>query len=390
MKLRAGFGTSAGFPPPYRTRTNLIQSARAFVNGAGTVFPTHTVGNRLGNRDLRPELLTEYELGAEMKFLKNRIGMDLTWYRRETRDLITNADLDPSTGYTETQINIGRLRNTGIELAVNGVIIQKEGFNWDATLNYSRNVPLVVELGNNIQQIAVAGFINRGNFAVPGQPFNVIKGSGIRRTPDGQKIVGGNGQYLSTAEPVVLGNPNPLFTSALINNISYKGFTLSFLIEYRHGGAIYSSTAGAMLGRGLSRDTDFDRSNTFILPGVKNIGTDAAPNYVPNDIQITASGVGFNEYFFTDEARIFDGTTIRLREASLGYNLPAAMVKKTPFRTIGLSLTGSNLWFRAVNFPRYVNFDTDMSGLGVGNGLGFDYLTGPSARRYGVTLRLGF
>jgi hypothetical protein len=143
-----------------------------------------------------------------------------------------------------------------------------------------------------------------------------------------------------------------------------------------------------VLARGLSRDTDIlDRSLSLILPGVKEV---APGEFLPNDIQVTAANYFFDNYFFTDEAITFDGSTFRLREASLSYSLPASLVSKSPFKAASLTISGSNIWFRALNMPKYVNFDTDVLSTGVGNGLGFDYLTGPSARRYGATLNLTF
>jgi hypothetical protein len=170
----------------------------------------------------------------------------------------------------------------------------------------------------------------------------------------------------------------------LINAVSWKGIRLSFMFEYRHGGMIVSNTVKGVLARGLSTDTDqLDRALPLILPGVQADGT-------PNNVQITAANYFFDNYFFSDEAITFDGSTLRLREASLTYSLPRTMLAKTPFKGISLGLTGSNLWFRALNMPKGVNFDTDVLSTGVGNGLGFDYLTGPSARRLGGTLSLTF
>jgi len=151
---------------------------------------------------------------------------------------------------------------------------------------------------------------------------------------------------------------------------------------------MYSSTAGAIMGRGLSKDTGlevgYDRAQTFIFPGVKADGT-------PNTTQVTASDVGFNVvYFFGDEGRIFDATTIRLQELSLAYQLPKNLLSKIGIKGASVALTGNNLWYKAPNFPKYLNFDTDNLGLGVGNGLGFEFLTGPSARRIGGTLKLSF
>jgi hypothetical protein len=216
----------------------------------------------------------------------------------------------------------------------------------------------------------------------------MIKGIGYRRNAEGQMLVDGGGYLVSTPDAIQLGDPNPAFQTSLINGFTFKGFTFDFMLSYRHGGALYSSTAGALMGRGLTLDTGkevYDRAQTSIFPGVlQSDGT-------PNNKQITASDVGFNNlYFFGDEGRIYDGTTIRLQEVSIGYAIPKKLVEKTPFKGISLSISGNNLWYKALNLPAGLNLDTDNLGLGVGNGLGFELLTGPSARRLGGTLKLTF
>ncbi|WP_373550942.1 SusC/RagA family TonB-linked outer membrane protein [Haliscomenobacter sp.] len=388
LKLRAGVGTSAGFPNPYQTRNILNQGARAWLNTAGGAIQSHSVNNNLGNPNLKPELHTEFEFGIEGKMFNNRLGFDVTAYRRDTRNLITSAPLDPATGYTNTTINIGKIRNQGIELSVTGTPVKTKNFNWDVTLTFSRNTPEVLDLGGTLQEVQISGFAGLGNFAIVGKPFNIIKGTGFRRNDQGQLLIDAGGYLQATATPVVLGDPNPAFTTGLINGITYKGFSLDFMITYRHGGAMYSSTAGALMGRGLTEDTGlsngYDRAQTFLFPGVKADGT-------PNDIQVTASDVGFNNlYFFGDEGRIYDASTIRLQEVSLTYSLPQKVISKTPFKGISLAISGSNLWYKALYFPEGLNFDTDNLGLGVGNGLGFEFLTGPSSRRIGGTLKLNF
>ncbi|MFN4144795.1 MAG: SusC/RagA family TonB-linked outer membrane protein [Runella sp.] len=389
LKIRAGIGTSAGFPAPYRTRNVLDQSARGFLNASGAAVQTHAVSNLLGNPNLRPELQTETELGFEGKLLNNRVNFDLTLYRRDTRDLITNSPLDAATGFTSTTINLGKIRNEGIELSLGGTAVKSGDFAWEPNIVYSRNKPTVLDLGGTLQEVQVTGFGSAlGNYAIVGKPFGIIKGTGYRRNEQGQLLIDGGGYLQSTTAPIVLGDPNPQFNLSFINEFSYKGFTFNMMWAYRHGGAMYSSTAGALLGRGLTKDTGlengYDRAQTFIFPGVKADGS-------PNNIQVTASDVGFNNiYFFGDEGRIFDATTIRLQELSLSYALPRNLLSKVGIKGASIALTGNNLWYRAPNFPKYLNFDTDNLGLGVGNGQGFEFLTGPSARRIGGTLKLSF
>jgi TonB-linked SusC/RagA family outer membrane protein len=387
LKVRVGIGTSAGFPRPYQTRNILNQNARGWLTS--TAIQTHSVDNTLGNPNLKPELHTETELGLEGKMFNNKVGFDVTFYRRDTRDLITSAPLDASTGYTSTTINIGKIRNQGVEVSLNGTPITKGPFSWDVALTYSRNTPEVLDLGGTIQEVQITGFGSAlGNYAIVGKPFNIIKGTGFRRNEQGQLLIDGTGNLQSTPSPVVLGDPNPAFNTSMINTFNYKGLSLNVMVTYRHGGALYSSTAGALLGRGLTiesgTESGYDRAQTFIFPGVKADGS-------KNDIQVTGSDINFNNvYFFGDEGRIFDGSTVRLQEVSLSYNLPKTILSKLGIKGASFTLSGNNLWYKALNVPTGVNLDTDNLGLGVGNGLGFEFLTGPSSRRIGGTLKLTF
>jgi TonB-linked SusC/RagA family outer membrane protein len=389
LKVRLGYGTSAGFPPPYRTRNILNQNARAFQNVAGTLFPTHQVNTQLGNPNLSPELHTEVELGLEGIMFNNKLKFDISLYQKNTSDLITQAPIDPATGFTSTFINIGNIRNRGIEAQLSFTPISTpSGFNWESTVNFGLYRPVVTELGEGLEQVVVAGYTNLGNFAEVGKPFNMIKGIGIRRTEDGQPIVLPSGDYAQTSEIVDYGDPNPRWNGSWINTLTYKNFNFNFMLEYRHRGMIYSNTVTATLARGVTKDPVADREFTFILPGVKEVEPGV---FVPNDIQVTASNYFFNGFHTgAEEANVFDGSTIRLREVSIGYNLPANIIESTPFKRASVALSATNLWFRALNFPPNMNFDTDVLGLGVGNGLGFDFVTGPSSRRFGGTLTLVF
>lgn len=395
LKFRVGYGTSAGFANPYTTRTIIGQNLRGyFPVGAANPVAAQSIGSTLGNPTLDPELQQELEAGLEAKFLNNRLGLDFTVYNRSTKDLITTAPIDPATGYTATWVNVGKLSNKGIEVGLNATPVRTpSGFQWDIIWNYTKVNPLVEDLGTAIDEIVLAGFTTRGNFAVAGRPTYIIKGSAALRDPNGNRIVAGSGQYLADPNIQELGNPNPDFLTTLINTFSFKGISFSFQWDYRHGGAMYNSTASALIGRGVSTDAaSFNHDHTFILPGVREAGTasDGSAIYVPNDIQVTASDYGFNTQIFADEVGIFDGTTIRLREISLGYNLPKSLLSKTPFKAASVQLTGNNLWFDAVNVPNGINYDTEVASQGVDNGLGFDYLTGPSVKRYGAVLKLTF
>jgi outer membrane receptor protein involved in Fe transport len=353
--------------------------------------------NRLGNPNLQPEKFHEYEVGLEGSFLKNRMGIDLSLYSRGTDQLITDAPIDPSTGYTITRINAGRSSTEGLEIALRGTPLKVAGFQWDVTLNWWAYRSKIDELGFGLTRVQIpgGGFQDLGNYAVAGEPYNVIYGSYVPRDPaTGQRIVGSDGNYLFSDDIARIGDPNPLWNASLFNTFMYKGFTLSAQLEYRQGGDIWSATTATLIGRGVSKFVDFDHDRTFTLPGVKanpNFGAPGEAEYIPNDIQITSAGVYFaNVAFGPSDLQIYDGTTIRLRDISLNYDLPKSLLEKTPFKRISVGVSGQNLWFKAVNFPKEMNFDTDVLSTGVGNGLGFDMFTGPSARRFGGMIRLTF
>ncbi|MEZ5038443.1 MAG: SusC/RagA family TonB-linked outer membrane protein [Saprospiraceae bacterium] len=394
LKLRVGYGTSAGFPSPYSTRSTLSSNARQFIdrvgnvittNSNGTYFEDNGAGATLGNPNLKPELHKEFEVGIDAQLFKNRVGIDLTLYQRNTKDLITNAPLDPSTGFTLTTINIGEIQNRGIELGLDLTPIQRGGFNWNLYTNFYAYTSKVLDLGEDLEEVRIAGFTNQGNFAIEGEIYGIMKGSAIERDAQGRPIIDNDGYYSIDDEIQVIGNPHPDFTTSLTSTMTYKGVTLSAQLEYRHGGDIFSGTAEALLARGLSKDTDFDRTQAFVLDGVTADGT-------PNTTMITATNLYFDNFGFgPDETSVYDATTIRIRDVTISYALPKSMIAKTPFGEVLISLSGQNLWYNAINLPKYTNVDTDALGFGAdGNGLGFEFLNGPSVRRYGASLRLRF
>ncbi len=388
LKLRVGYGTSAGFPDLYQTRNVLGSSANVFINPYnGGAINVLALSGRLGNAQLKPELHEEIEIGLEGTFFKNRLTVDLSLYDKTSTDLLLPVNLDPATGFTSQFDNVGEINNKGIELSLNAKILRPkvdDGFAWNITSVYTLNENEVIKLNDGAESRAIAGFGNLGNFAVPGRPYGVIYGSAIQRDGNGNFIVGANGSYLATQDAVEIGDPNADWRGTLINEFSFKGFTFQFQLEYQHGGDMYSTTASALLSRGLLGATDFDRTQTFILPGVLQNGN-------INDIQIAAAQYGFeNSGFFIDEHAIYDATNLKLREVSLTYQFPKRILDRTPFGSLSLSFLGQNLWFKAFNFPDSLNFDPEVNSLGVGNGQGFDFFTGPTAKMYGLNLNLTF
>ncbi|MBY0534693.1 MAG: SusC/RagA family TonB-linked outer membrane protein [Chitinophagaceae bacterium] len=387
LKLRAGYATSANFGSPYNTRNVLNISTNVFQDRVGTVLNSNTISDRLANPNLKPELLAEVEVGAEAKFINNRLSLDFTYYNRVSKDQILDRELDPSTGFTVTSINAGSVRNQGIEIALGYTAVRTKDWNWQVDFNFTRNRNKVFDLPTDIKQIGIAGFSNEGLFVLEGQPLGVIMASStVKDSKTGQRIVNSNGDYVSNNTLTIIGNPNPDYKLTGISTLTYKAFSFRMQWDYTKGGDMLAYTPGTLLGRGLTKDTDFDRYLPLILPGVKADGT-------PNDKQISASQAYFNNwsgFFGMQDLITYDATIIRLREASFSYNLPTSYLAKTPFGSASLTISGQNLWYLAPYFPKYTNFDPEVNSLGVSNGRGYETLAGPTSRRIGASIRVTF
>jgi len=396
FKIRASYGTSANFDTTnsFPTVGFTEQNTQIFNDPlAGTSITTNQIAGFRANPDLKPELLEELEFGIETKFWKNRISLDATYFFKTTNDLIVVEPLAPSTGFTSTQSNIGEIENTGFEADLGIDIFQGENFSWNSRVNFFTNDVIVTQQEQDAifyaGSLAEGGGLFRGsNAAIEGESLGTIVGTAIQRDANGDFIVNAAGSY-QVAEQDADGNV-PIIGDAIadyqmnfINTLRYKNWNLGFQINHTVGGDILSSTVATLLGRGLIVETQ-DRENTYILPGVKADGT-------PNNTQINNSTYFFSNLLFgPTETRIYDASVIRLQEVSLGYSFPQKFLDKTPFGSLTITAQGFNLWYDAYNTPDGANFDPNVQGVGVGNGQGFDFLNGPSARRYGFSVKASF
>ncbi len=384
LKLRLGYGTSAGYPNPYQTRNILGVATREFITNGGTVVNTNTVDNRFGNPDLKPELHSELELGVEARLFNNRFGIDLSLYDKQSTDLIIDLDLDPSTGYENTTINAAEISNRGIELGLDLAVVQTSNLRVALNANFTKNVSNVEKLADGIDQLVFAGYSNLGNFAIVDQPYGVIQGEVISRDANGNRIVQSNGTYLTAPDLGILGDPNPAYVMNYGLNVNFKGIALNALMTYSDGGVIYSTLPSTLMARGILAETDFDRYVPVVAPGVKEDGT-------PNDIQITSTQHYWqNGGVFQDEMRVYDASYLKLREVSISYSLPGNLIDNSPFGTVTMTLSGQNLWFKALGFPEGANFDPEVLSLGVGNGRGFELMNVPTSRQIGGSVRVTF
>ena len=416
LKIRAGYGTSARFPGPYNTRAVLAATANTFVRPGGLATTVNSLPTTRANRELKPELQEEIELGLEAEFFKKRLTLDATVYKRDITDQIVTRPLNPSTGFQFIADNIASSEIEGIEVGLNITPIIAGDFRWDMRNNFTAYENVVTDIGD-LEAFPFAGFIGLGNYASEGEPLGVIKGSyGTRYDPATQNDnelgipqLGVEGQLLINATdgkiinsddlglPIeTVGDPNPDWNATTIQSFSYKGLTLSAQVEYQHGGDIYSQTASQYYRRGVTTVNVDNREGTFVIPGIlanPNTGQpllDGSGNFIENNIQIGANDVYFINLVDPVGQGIYDASHLRLREVSLTYALPSKLLDKTPFGSVSFGLTGQNLYVRTFNIPQAFNIDPEALSTGVGNGQGLEFQTGPTNRRYSFSVKATF
>jgi TonB-linked SusC/RagA family outer membrane protein len=385
LKVRGGYSTSARFPLPYNTRPGLNILSNVFVARDGSVVNSNSLSRLAPNPDLKPELLSEVEVGVEAKLFNNRGTIDLTLYRRFSKDQILQQDLDPSTGFDLKTVNAGNLTNRGIELGLGYAVIKTANLTWQIDGNFTLNRSKVSGMPDEIEQIVTAGFTNRGNIARNGEPLGVLYGTyRVIDEKNGLPVINELGRYEVSPDQKIIGDPNPDYRLVGISTLTFKGFSFRMQWDYTKGGDMFSMTAQTLLARGVTKDTDFDR----FLPLIP-YGSDGNGNI--STLQLTSSNAYFEGLLNApDDVYLYDATNIRLRELSLTYALPQTLLKRTPFGNIALTLSGQNMWYKAPYFPEYTNIDPETTSLGVSNSRGFDYMTAPSSRRIGASLRVTF
>lgn len=369
----------------------------------GTPFnSTPVIANRLelGDQQITPEFTDEIEVGADFEFWNRRVALDFTWYQKTTTDLISPVSVPASSGFAEFNTNIGEIVNKGIEIGLTVVPIQTPNFKWNTFTTFTRNVNEVTELVDGVQRIQLDA--NQVSFAQVGQPFGVFYGTRFARDDQGNYLINeAGGGIIEDLENGVIGDPNPDFKIGFINTFTYKNFTLGAQFDWREGGDVQSVTINSLLGRGVTKDSE-DRERVFIIPGFLGDGAgnpilDANNEQIPNTTAIDA-----NELYFSpsggntfginsvDEASVYDGTVYRLREISLGYNMPAKWLEKTPFGRVAISAFGNNLWYFAPNVPKYTNFDPEVTSFGSSRIQGVENSSAPTAKRFGLKINLTF
>ncbi|HEX6983442.1 MAG TPA: SusC/RagA family TonB-linked outer membrane protein [Balneolaceae bacterium] len=375
-KLRLSVAQIGNDAPPYSIRANLVQSSpsdgtRGIINYPFNGVNGYEEGSSLGNLNLRPEITTEYEAGIELRLLKSRLNLDVTYYNRTSRDQIYTVSISNATGYGGRLANAGSIRNQGWEISLNGSPVQTANFSWDIQLNYTRNRTTVLELAEGVESIYLGGYTAPNIRALPGEDgYGIIWGQKYEHNEKGQILVDDNGYPVYEGRVGRIGNVTPDFTANLRNTFHYKGLALSVLFDTKQGNDILNFNYWDMALNGTHEITE-NRGTTFVFPGV-NVNTGE-----PNTVEIVRDQDYYiNHWWPVYENYVEDGSYIKLRQVSLSYTLPNKLFANTPLKGITIGATGRNLLI----FTDFTMGDPEGNILGDSNAQGFYHELTPSTR----------
>jgi TonB-linked SusC/RagA family outer membrane protein len=373
----------------------LASTYSLFAQGhLGRPLGSFSNGDNIPNPNLVPALSTETEFGAEVKFLEDRVGLDITYYNQKTTDDILDGTVSIASGFASTSMNIGQLTNKGIELLITATPVKGQ-FTWDVSLNLAKNKNKVVELSGGATELILEEPRTRSVYIkhIVGHPFGMITGWTQAKDEAGNRKYSATGEVIASSEYNILGNGVANLTGGLNNSFTYKRFNLSFLIDFKSGGDIYSGTNVRLLQAGLSKESLIGRDGTMQITGVFQDGTtntDGTPHYTGVETRTLTAEQAENYWGSVgswDESHfVYDATFVKLRQVTFGYDLPAKLLSKTPVKSITLSFVARNLACLLKHTP---NIDPEAS-YSSSNSQGLDYFGLPSTRSFGFNLKATF
>ena len=424
-KIRGSWGIVGNYPDQYNANIAYNQNTLGVQAVGGQPVLYTTLPSTFGNDGIRPEQKHEFEFGIEAKFLKNRLGLDVSYYNAQVQDQILPLTIPSSSGATSVLTNIGTLRNKGIEIGITGTPIKTRNFTWEAGINIAQNKNVVEKLANNSTELLHADY--DGNAAqlksVVGQSMGDFYAHPVATDKLGNMIVDPNGMYKVDPDKMVkIGNAMPKVVGGITNTFTYKGITLDALVDYRFGGYVMPTAINWMISRGLLEESlnymdkehgglsyyqdasgkKIQTSATagpggekvyndgMLLPGVKVDGTPS--DYIASsaDYYWTVYNWGGPQYSPNTRYELYikKNSYVKLREVSLSYSLPVSMARKIRATKIQVSVFGRNLLY----FYRTLK-DLDAEQTTAGSRW-FQSLTNvgtnPSTRTFGVMVRASF
>lgn len=399
-KVRASFAQVGNDTDPF-TFTQSFNPSTPFGN-----FQIYGETDRLANLNLKPEISNSFEAGTEWKFFDNRLGVDLTFYHSNTRNQILNIPLSITSGYSSRSINAGKIRNWGYEAMLNFQAVRSKQFKWTTDINFSANRSKVLELRDGLTNFVMASRTVTVEARV-GERMGDLYGIGFARVQNtdpaapyydasgkftGQMVFDVNGRPVRTSTRMKLGNYNPDFLIGISNSFNFKGINLSFLFDIRKGGRIYSHTQTVGREGGIIIETLEGRKDGYDLTKEGNGIIGQGVVFVNGLPQANLKKVTAREWHTAwtggrgiAEGVMYDASFVKLRELQIGYSIPDKFWGKLPFKGVNISMVGRNLLL----WDRVPHVDPENMSYTGGTALpGIEFMSMPTARSYGINLRV--
>jgi TonB-linked SusC/RagA family outer membrane protein len=403
LKFRAGYGKTGTSAPVYSTYPVLIAGSVPIPFG-NVAFPFNGVSsfriqNTIANSKLKGVITTESELGMDIRFFNNRIGLDVSIYDKSADGQILNVPISPGSGYTSLTENIGLIDNRGIELSLDVKPVSTKNVTWSFNYNYTKNVNKVEHLTNGLTKVTVFGIVGGVELdAVPGKTATGIYAFGPQMTPDGKVIVAAaTGKPIKTTNRIYYGNAENDFSMGFSNTLRFKEWQVNFSLDYRQGGVFYSKTAEQLLFTGGGIPTTYNDRRPFIYPNsVIQNGTDAQgkPIYEENTTPITENNL---QDFFPEGNNpalaysndIIDRSFLKLRDVSISYALSPKFASKIRVHSLALTIYARNLLLWTPQSNMYIDPEASNFGNDLTSQLG-EFETAPVSKQFGVALKANF
>ena len=399
-KLRLAYAQSGISPLAYTSKTYYVAPfiTDGYTNGAGFPYMGNNgfgISNILGNPDLKPERVTGKEIGADLRFLLGRLNIDFTYYNQLTTDILVLRPIAATSGFQFMRANTGEMVNRGVELIVSGDPVKTSTFDWNISINWSKNYNEVLNLAEGVDEISLeSGFNDIGSYAIVGDAYGAFYGTRWIRD-DNDNLVINPSTGLPYRDPLEgnIGNPFPEWMGGMRNTFTFKGLSLTALLDVRQGQSAWCGTIARLHRIGRTEESA-DREKMYLIPGVLSTGLDADGNPIPgtqeNNVEVSAFDY-YTQYIgdmssAAKEQSIYDASWIRLREVGLSYRFN--LNEKIPvIKSLDLGFTGRNLWL-STDYP---GVDPETSLLGAGSNInGWDYFNMPGSKSYIFTVKLGF
>lgn len=406
-KIRASVAQVGSDTSPYR-----LKLAYSMLDKSYSTYSLGTIYNsEVPNANLKPTRTNSAEFGIDLKFLKNRLGLDFTYYTQNSKDQIMRLNTSIASGYRAKIVNAGEIENKGIEIVLSGRPVETKDFSWDMSVNFSKNSNKVKSLASGLDRftLAEAAWLNVTVDAVVGENYGAIMGRDFKRNPDGDIIIDGSTGYpIIQDQPSVLGNATWDWTGGLSTTFRYKNISVSTIFDAKFGADLYSMSARSFYAIGKSKETLEGRdgwyrseeqrleagvaatawipTGGYIAKGVVE-SVDASGNvtYTPNTRAISPEEYWRNVTTYAPSVFVYDNSYVKIREITLSYRLPRNLIKKFA-DDISVSFVSRNPF---IIYKNVDNIDPD-SNYNNSSGMGLEFGSLPSRRSFGFNLNVKF